>query len=58
VADGVAAVSSIPPAAVKSLLDIADRIIQMMDRADDPRLLGRRLCKALFDDVGAPCSSY
>ena len=59
VADGGTGVSSIPPAAVKSLLDIRDQIIQMMNGAprmssDELRLFGQEMRKALFnDDVGA-----
>ena len=60
VADGGTGVSLIPPAAVKSLLDIRDRIVQMMNAraprmsSDDLRLFGQEMRKALFsEEVGA-----
>lgn len=59
VAEGGTGVASIPPAAIKSLLDARDQIIQMMNGAprmssDDLRRFGQAMGKALFsDDVGA-----
>lgn len=59
VADGGAGVASIPPAAIKSLLDAREQIIKMMNGAprmssDDLRQFGQMMGKALFsEDVGA-----
>jgi hypothetical protein len=59
VADGGTGVASIPPAAIKSLLDAREQIIKMMNGAprmssDDLRRFGQIMGKALFsDDVGA-----
>jgi hypothetical protein len=63
VADGGTGVSSIPPAAIASLLAARDQIIQMMNGAprmtsDDLRRFGQAMGKALFsDDVGATWTS-
>src|SRR4030088_100422 len=59
VAEGGTGVASIPPAAIKSLLDARDQIIQMMKGAprmssDDLRRFGQAMGKALFSgEVGA-----